>query len=113
MSEHVSRELRLQRAVDGVVAVIMEMKADTPEGDNSTLGEVIQQNREAWGLSLQDLGDRCGLSKAHVWELEQGRTLNPRVGTLSALAGALHIDPAILFRACLTARRLADEGASS
>ena len=106
MSEHINREVRLQRAVDSVVAVIMEMREDATETDNVTLGDLIYRNREAWGLSLQALADRCGFSKAYAWELEQGRSINPSVSTLSALAEALRIAPETLFTAALTTRRL-------
>lgn len=47
------------------------------------LGELIKARREQAGLSLQDVGDAVGVSKAHIWEIEQGRTIN--IGLLLAI----------------------------
>lgn len=41
------------------------------------LGELIKSRRDASGLSLQELADACGVTKSHIWELEQGSTSNP------------------------------------
>lgn len=40
-------------------------------------------------LSLQDLADHIGASKAHVWDLETGRSKNPTIELLTKLAQAL------------------------
>jgi len=39
--------------------------------------------------SLQDLADEIGASKAHVWDLETGRSRNPTIELLAKLAQAL------------------------
>ncbi len=38
------------------------------------------------GQSLQEVADAVGVSKTHVWELEKGRTENPSLEMLTALA---------------------------
>jgi transcriptional regulator with XRE-family HTH domain len=43
------------------------------------------------GLSLQQLADAIGASKAHVWELEQGKAKNPSLGLLTELSRALKV----------------------
>lgn len=57
-----------------------------------TLGTIIRKFREARDLSLQDLADLCECSKAHLWELEQGKSSNPTIQVLAKLADALWLD---------------------
>lgn len=56
----------------------------------SPLGEHIYTLRMLLGLSLRDVADKSGLTKAHIWELEDGRATNPTVKTLLMLATALN-----------------------
>lgn len=42
-------------------------------------------------LSLQEVADRAGLSKSHVWDMEQGRARNPTVDTAVRLARAFGV----------------------
>jgi len=42
-------------------------------------------------LSLQELADQIGASKAHVWDLEQGKTKNPSLALLTELSRALKV----------------------
>lgn len=42
-------------------------------------------------LSLQEVADRAGLSKSHVWEMENGRSRNPTIDTAVRLAAALGV----------------------
>lgn len=47
--------------------------------------------REQRDLSLQEVADRAGLSKSHIWELEQGRARNPTVDTAVRLSRAFGV----------------------
>jgi len=47
--------------------------------------------RNERGLSLDVLATRAGITKSHLWELEQGRSKNPTIATCVALARALGI----------------------
>lgn len=40
-----------------------------------TLGQLIKSHRERAGLSLQDLADAAGSSKAHLHSIERGVTV--------------------------------------
>lgn len=51
------------------------------------LGETRKQRR----LSLQDVADRARLSKSHIWEIEQGRSINPTISAAIAIASALGV----------------------
>lgn len=60
------------------------------------LGEAIKTRRGQQSMSLQDVADKATLSKAHVWDLERGKSKNPSVQTLLDLSAALDMDPGIL-----------------
>jgi transcriptional regulator with XRE-family HTH domain len=51
-----------------------------------SLGARLTRLRLAKGQSLQDVADAVGVSKAHIWELEKGRTDNPSMALVSRLA---------------------------
>ena len=46
------------------------------------LGELRIKKKE----SLQQVADAVGVSKAHIWELEKGKTTNPGLELLTKLA---------------------------
>ncbi|MEQ9488726.1 MAG: helix-turn-helix domain-containing protein [Alphaproteobacteria bacterium] len=50
------------------------------------LGDRIHELRLGRGESLQQVADAVGVSKAHIWELEKGRTDNPSMGLVTRLA---------------------------
>ena len=51
-----------------------------------TLAQRLKELRLKKGDSLQGLADAVGVSKAHVWELETGKSRNPSVDLLMKLA---------------------------
>jgi transcriptional regulator with XRE-family HTH domain len=51
-----------------------------------TIGRRISELRLARGESLQDVAESVGVSKAHIWELEKGRTDNPSMALVTRLA---------------------------
>jgi transcriptional regulator with XRE-family HTH domain len=50
------------------------------------IGESLFSLRQKTGESLQEVADKVGLSKAHVWELEKGRSKNPSFELVRKLA---------------------------
>lgn len=50
------------------------------------IGERLFSLRQASGESLQGVADAVGVSKAHVWELEKGRSKNPSFELVRKLA---------------------------
>lgn len=50
------------------------------------IGERLFELRQKSGESLQQVADAAGVSKAHVWELEKGRSKNPSFELVRALA---------------------------
>src|SRR5450432_2072897 len=51
-----------------------------------TLGAKLTKLRMKSGESLQEVAVAVGVSKAHIWELERGRTDNPSMALVTRLA---------------------------
>ncbi len=51
-----------------------------------SIGERLFSLRQKSGESLQGVADKVGVSKAHVWELEKGRSKNPSFELVRRLA---------------------------
>jgi len=60
------------------------------------LKDRVKELREGLGMSLQELADAVGASKAHIWDLEQGRSTNPSIELLKKLADKLKVSVADL-----------------
>jgi transcriptional regulator with XRE-family HTH domain len=67
------------------------------EFDGASLGRRIKLLRAARRMSLDEVGAAAGLTKSHVWELEQGRSRNPTVNAVWGLARALSVSPAAIL----------------
>ena len=65
--------------------------------NGAALGTRIKLLRDMRGMSLQAVADASGLTKSHVWELEQGRSINPTVNAVWGLAEALAVSPGTLL----------------
>jgi transcriptional regulator with XRE-family HTH domain len=65
--------------------------------DGNSLGARIKLLRKMRGMSLEAVGDAAGLTKSHVWEMEQGRSVNPTVNAVWGLSAALSVSPAMLL----------------
>lgn len=55
------------------------------------IARVMIERRSALDLSLQQVSDRSGLTKSHVWELEAGRSKNPTLNAMVGIARALGV----------------------
>ena len=58
--------------------------------------ERLFELRQSAGVSLQAVADAVGVSKAHVWELEKGRSTNPSFDLVRKLASYYGVDPETL-----------------
>lgn len=65
--------------------------------DGPALGARIKLLRGLREMTLQQVADAAGLTKTHVWELEQGRSVNPTVNAVWGLASALCVSPGMLL----------------
>jgi transcriptional regulator with XRE-family HTH domain len=55
-------------------------------------GLMVRMLRERMGLSYRGLADRTGLSARNVLLIEAGKTRDPRLSTMCALAQALNVE---------------------
>lgn len=65
--------------------------------DPKGFSERMKMLREMRDMSLQQVADAASLTKSHVWELEQGRAVNPTVAAVWGLSRALSVAPATLL----------------
>jgi transcriptional regulator with XRE-family HTH domain len=61
-----------------------------------SLGHTLKTLRTRNNLSLQQLADAVGASKAHIWDLETGRAKNPSIELLTSLARCFNVTVADL-----------------
>lgn len=70
-----------------------ELRGETiPMGDYLSIVEAVtalKKAREAAGLSLTDVAERCGIDRAQLSRIESGQHLNPTIATLQRYARAL------------------------
>jgi len=64
---------------------------------HETLGAYLKRSREAAGLSQDELVRRTGLSLSTIRKMEDGRTANPGIFTLTKVWRELNLDPAGLI----------------
>lgn len=62
-----------------------------------SLGATLKKLRLRKGESLQALADAVGASKAHIWELETGKSKNPSLDLLTKLAEHFEISLSLLI----------------
>src|SRR5580658_2853756 len=63
-----------------------------PEGDGPGFGRVLREARLAVGVTQAELARRAGVSLGTIRDLEQGRRVRPRAGSLERLSRALGLD---------------------
>ncbi len=56
-----------------------------------SFGRRLNQLRTRSRLSLQDVADAVGMSKAHVWNLEKGLSENPSIEMVTKLADLFRV----------------------
>lgn len=69
------------------------------------LGELIAQERKARKLSLQEVAERSGMTKSHIWDLERGHARNPTVQAMHGLSRALGVPFLTICAAALLAAK--------
>jgi len=60
------------------------------------LGDRLNSLRRKSGQSLQSVADAIGVSKAHIWELEKGRSSNPSFDLMQKLAAHFGVEVGVL-----------------
>ena len=55
------------------------------------ISRVMIERREAMQLSLQQVADRAGLTKSHIWDMEAGNAKNPTLNAMTGISRALGV----------------------
>jgi transcriptional regulator with XRE-family HTH domain len=76
------------------------------------LGERIARQRKTWGISLEELSARAGISKGNLSEIERGKR-DPRFTTLHSIATGLETSVADLVEDKLGERHLYSVGSGA
>lgn len=71
--------------------------ADLIKFDGAALATRMKLLREMRGMTLQGVADAAGMTKSHIWALEQGKSVNPTVSAVWGLSAALCVSPAMLL----------------
>jgi transcriptional regulator with XRE-family HTH domain len=56
-----------------------------------TLAQRVKTRREALGISQEKLAQQMGIDRNTLWHIEAGKTTQPRLGQMMALAKALGV----------------------
>lgn len=65
--------------------------------DGAALATRMKLLRELRDMTLQQVADAAGLTKSHIWDMEQGKAVNPTVNAVWGIASALCVSPAMLL----------------
>ncbi len=76
----------------------------------ASYGDWVSEAREAKGLNRQELAAKVGISEIQVYNIETGRTLNPRDSTRRALNDVLGPAPQRVYEAVQKAAEIAGVG---
>lgn len=95
MSEVMHPSGRVARALIVLRSEVMQALADSAtlieDTGRYSMKSIIAAERGTLGLSLQEVADRAGITKSHMWELERGRAVNPTIWTVYGLSRALGV----------------------
>lgn len=96
MGDHAHPSGRVARAMLELRSEVMQALADAAtlvvdETTRYSMKNIIKVERKVLDLSLQEVADRAGITKSHMWELEQGRAVNPTIWTVYGLSRALGV----------------------
>ena len=72
----------------GIVKVCYAQAMDPQSDFTAYLAQILRATRESAGFSQQELGDRAGVTRRFIQELEHGRS-DISLGTLLALVRAM------------------------
>lgn len=73
------------------------------------IGPFIAKRRAELRLSLDDVAERSGCTKSHVWEMEQGRSRNPTIKMALALCDTLQCSLNTLLGVDVSQPRVTDD----
>ena len=78
----------------------------TFDADIQRIVTKVKALRKMKDLTLQQVADRAGFTKSHIWEFEQGTSLNPTLRMLRGLADCFGVSLADLVSEDVMVSRL-------
>ena len=63
----------------------------------TTLSKTIAERRKKLGITQVDLATRAGTSQGYISDLENGKIVNPTIGTLLKIATILNLESSKLL----------------
>jgi len=87
-------EVQVRKALGILMASVTP---DDRDERSPEFGALIKDSRKQSGLSLQAVADAMHSSKAHIWEVEQGRS-NPSTKFVWEVCKVLPIDPLVALQ---------------
>jgi transcriptional regulator with XRE-family HTH domain len=79
------------------MATTMEIRSAEPDANAPGIGRRVRALREAMGLSLRDLTERCGVSAPMLSQVERGET-SPTLAVATKIAAGLELTLSQLLR---------------
>lgn len=64
---------------------------------SAALGKTIAERRKELGITQVNLAERAGTSQGYISDLENGKILNPTIGTLLKIATILNLESSKLL----------------
>lgn len=114
---------RLRRCIQGaderdvvllrdVLKTILDLQRGLNVSIAKPLSQLVKQRRTELGLSLRNVGKVVGVDTSLIWQIEVGRSRNPKVLVLYGLSVALNLPFAVICDAALldVAERASDIG---
>lgn len=80
-------------------AELKGLPAEVAERQPSVYASAIREHRRAQGVSLAELSERTGMTRAALSRIENGLNVNPTVGTLRRIGEALGLRLIVDFAA--------------
>lgn len=79
----------LKQQHDNPYEAVSRPRHQTASKISATMARRIADLRRSQKMTVEELAERAGMSKSHVWETENGKASNPTVDTAVRLARAL------------------------
>lgn len=95
---------------EAIAAEIATAQIGAVPADIGDLPTLLRSKRRSAGLTLDQVAQRAGTSKSHIWDFENGREVRPSIYLLNELSKALGIPLSHLCAAALAPAKATSNG---
>lgn len=74
-----------------MIAQQKSTSGDEMRSEPRNVGSTSYDSKPLLGISPQEVADRAGLTKSHIWDIEAGNARNPTLGAMIGIARALGV----------------------